>query len=134
MYRGARPTEERLFFNRATLWCAATALLMPVLCNAKPTIDIENSVSQCIDVKLETPVQKEGNLVANAHISMNRELSECGCTSRQIAYHVEDAKGNRLARERFTLLGGARRQLTLGRKNRAQANPPLKLWFGCAGA
>ncbi|WP_157696089.1 DUF2195 family protein [Caballeronia temeraria] len=109
-------------------------MLAPMLCRAAPAIDMDNSVSQCVDVKLDSPVQKKGKLVTHAQISMNRELSECGCTSRQMAYHVVDAKGSLVTHGHFTLLGDTRRQLILGRKDRASAPASLKLWLGCAGA
>lgn len=123
----------RSLFPKARCFVIAL-VLVPLACNAKPNIDLDNSISQCIDVKLGAPREANHRFVTDAHIVLKRELHECGCTSRQVAYLVEDAQRRRIAHERFTLHGDMQRQINLGRSDRTLRNSSMKLMIGCSGA
>ena len=100
-----------------------------------PSVDLENSAAQCFDVRLDAPKVLKNRYAAIAHISLKRELWNCGCTSRLIAYSVNKTGTDQpFVHERFALRGDVRRQLDLGRRSSMQEDARLKLRIGCAGA
>jgi hypothetical protein len=101
--------------------------------SAAPELQVDNAVSQCVDIRLGEPVQRAGNYFVDARFLARQELSQCGCTSKVMSYSVEDEHSTIIMYRRFTVESNAAKTLKLGRVGKGSQQQKLMMRIGCAG-
>lgn len=98
-----------------------------------PDLQVENTVAQCVDIRLGEPVARKGSYFIDARFLTRQELSQCGCTSKVMSYAVEDERSKIIEYHRFIVGSEAAKTLKLGR---VKVGPRQRKWvmrFGCTG-
>lgn len=98
-----------------------------------PELQVENTVAECVDIRLGEPVVRKGSYFVDARFLNRQELSQCGCASKVMSYSVEDERSEIIQYRRFTVDSEAAKTLNLGRVNAGSRQQKLVMRIGCAG-
>jgi hypothetical protein len=124
---------EALVFRHAIALLASIFTTAESYGAAAPELQVDNTVAQCIDIRLGEPVVRKGSYFIDARFLLRQELSQCGCTSKVVSYSVEDERSKITQYRLFTVDSEGAKTLKLGRVSVGSRQQKLVMRVGCAG-